>query len=147
MKSYFKVLTSSDDEFLAQTIEDIKQRNNTHTAFTLFQRYAIQKNIPYAFCANYSIDIVDYWLDNDENGYDYFDIRSKVFSTFIKDRPGFFDRDSGKSIVLLYLSIYIYDFLHEHQIISDSTYHDFQMVSANLRELHYDIDFFLPLAL
>lgn len=116
-----------------------KNRNDfTLTIQGLFHKEMKNKNFSFLLSGTIWDKMTEFWDDqtqkNNQKPDNYFQINPDKFEKYLSKISGdFFIDNQSEMIATLWGSVYVYDFLHSINLISQNTYNDFTKTSKKLK--------------
>lgn len=101
-----------------------------------FLRYMYEKGFEFYLSGKIWDNMMIYWKENNKknNTKQYFNIKSSSFEKYLAGVAGDFIFDNtSEMIAILWGSVYVYDFLHKDNLISEQHFNDFIEISQELK--------------
>jgi hypothetical protein len=124
----------------ADTLKEmlIKDKDNTLFVFCgYFFRYMFEKGFEFYLSVRIWDKMQIYWKENNESSRsvdEFFKIDEELFEKLLADYSGdLIVNNKPEMIAILWGSVYVYDFLHQYDLISENIFKDFLTVSRRLK--------------
>lgn len=126
-----------EDNWDAKSIQILFLENKSdayHILQAQFIKAMLQKDFSFAVSSKIWGLMMRYWRVNGEKHQNHFVIETQEFDKFLQEiSGGFFSNDKSDRYVILWGSVYVYDFLFEKELIDSKIHSDFIATSQELK--------------